>query len=127
MDLGRIRKEIADAQREFSYVEPHRTDDDKLYVLAALQTNQNKIYTLSIDIPESYPNTYPRITVRKPDIPKDAPHQYTDGTICYVHPMEWNPGRHSLTTAIMRSAKWLAKYEVWQSTGRWPGVQLKHY
>jgi len=126
MDLARIRKEIADAQREFSYIESHPTNDGRLYVLAALQTSQNKIYTLAVTFPDSYPNTQPSISIRKPTIRADAPHQYTNGTICYVLPTLWNPGRHTLTTAIMRAAKWLSKYEVWLVTGKWAGAEHRH-
>lgn len=126
MDLARVRRDIAEAQLKFSYVESHPTSDGRLYALVALQTSQNHLYTLAVTFPDSYPNTQPSVTIRKPAIRSDAPHRYSDGTVCYVHPKMWNPGLHTLTTVIMRTAKWLSKYEVWLATGHWPGAQIKH-
>src|SRR5438105_3001094 len=122
MDLARVRREVADAQGAFSFVECHPTTDGKLYVLAALQTSQNRIYTLAINFPDTYPNSLPTVTIRKPEIQSAAPHRYTTGNICYLHPTMWNPGRHTLTFVVARIAKWLAKYEVWLVTRQWPGA-----
>ena len=126
MDLARVRKEVAEAQREFSYVECHPTTDGSLYVLIALQTSQNSIYTLEIRFPDTYPNALPTVSSRKPAIHASSPHRYTSGNLCYLHPTMWNPGRHTLTFVIARIAKWLGKYEVWLATGTWPGAEIKH-
>jgi ubiquitin-protein ligase len=126
MDLARIRREIEDAQRTFSFVESHQAADGKPIILCALQTSQSRIYTLSVSFPEAYPYTMPAITVRKPGMGSSVPHRYTNGNICYMHPKMWNPGSHSLTFAIGRMAKWLSKYEVWLATGKWPGAELLH-
>ena len=126
MDLARIRKEIEQAQWEFSYVESHPTPDGKLYVLCALQTSQGKLFTLQIDFPDAYPYSPPLVTIRRPAIPSNTPHRYNDGRVCYLHPKMWNPGQHTLAFAIMRCAKWLAKYEVWSAGRGWPGKQMAH-
>lgn len=126
MDLARVRREIAEAQGQFSYVESHPTANGSLYVLAAMQTSQGRIYTLSITFPDTYPYAQPNVVVRQPAIRSDSPHRFVDGKICYIHHSMWNPGRHTLTTVLMRAAKWLSKYEVWLTTGRWPGAQIKH-
>jgi ubiquitin-protein ligase len=125
MDLTRLRREVSEAQQQFSYVECHPTSDGSLYVLAALQTPA-KMYTLSVTFPDTYPNVLPTVSVRKPTIQTNSPHRYTAGHICYLHPSMWNPGRHTLTFVIARAAKWLNKYEVWLSTGVWPGAEMKH-
>lgn len=126
MDLIRVNREVTAAQRAFSYVECHPTTEGSLYVLAALQTMPSHLYTLAITFPDVYPNAMPHVMVRKPALLSHAPHRYTTGHICYLHPSMWNPGRHDLEFVIARASKWLSKYEVWVATGVWPGAELKH-
>lgn len=125
MDLARIRREVSEAQQVFSLVECHPTTDGKLYVLAALQTTQSQVYTLSIFFPDLYPYQMPAVHVRKPVL-RPSPHRYREGNICYLHPRMWNPGLHTVTFVIGRAAKWLAKYEVYVQRQRWPGVEAPH-
>ena len=124
MNLTRVRQDIASAQQHFDYVESHATSDGKLMALVALQTSR-QLYTLSVQFPENYPNGMPAIHVRKPVL-ASSPHRYTDDKICYLHSSMWNPGRHDLTFAIARAAKWLSKYEVYRAKGHWPGAEIKH-
>lgn len=93
-------------------------------VLVALQTTR-RLYTLAVSFPDAYPNSMPKVFVRKPTL-EHSPHQYPDDQICYLHPRMWNPGRHDLTFVIQRTAKWLSKYEVYRSQGRWPGAGIDH-
>lgn len=92
--------------------------------LIALETSRS-VYTMTVSFPEYYPNTMPDVQVRRPAL-RPSPHRYTDNRICFLHPSMWNPGRHDLTFVIQRAAKWLAKYEVYQQTGAWPGAGLRH-
>ncbi len=124
MDVSRIQREFSDAQKTFAYLELHPTTDGKVYAKTALQTVAG-MYVLSIKFPESYPNEMPRVFVDAPAI-TNAPHRYNAGNICYLHPSMWNPGTHHLTFVIARAAKWLSKYEVWRSRGKWPGAEIKH-
>lgn len=126
MDLPRIRSEFAAAQATFPNVELASTTDGKPMVLALLQTSAGKVYSISIYFPDTYPLSGPKIFFRKPAIHSLAPHKYNDGSMCYMLPRMWNPGRHNLTFVIGRAAKWLNKYEVWLATQRWPGAQLAH-
>ena len=124
MDVSRINREFAEAQRTFAYLELHPTTDGKVYARTALQT-VSAMYVLSIKFPETYPNEMPRVYVDTPAI-SNAPHRYNGGNICYLHPSMWNPGTHNLTFVIARAAKWLSKYEVWRTRGAWPGAQITH-
>ena len=124
MNLHRIRLEIAQAQKYFDYVESHPTVEGGIMSLIALQTSR-QIYTLAVSFPSSYPNRMPEVHVRKPAL-QWSPHRYPNNQICYLHPHMWNPGRHDLTFVIARAAKWLAKYEVFQKTGKWPGAWIGH-
>jgi len=124
MDVSRINREFAEAQKTFAYLELHPTTDGKVYAKTALQTI-SAMYVLSVKFPDTYPNEMPRVYVDAPAI-TNAPHRYNGGNICYLHPSMWNPGTHNLTFVIARAAKWLSKYEVWRSRGAWPGAEIKH-
>ena len=120
MKLARIRQEIVAAQRYFDYVEGHPSSDGGVMALIALETSRS-VYTMAVSFPEYYPNTMPDVQVRRPAL-RPSPHRYRDNRICFLHPRMWNPGRHDLTFVIQRAAKWLAKYEVYQQTRKWPGA-----
>ena len=124
MNLVRVRQDIAAAQRYFDYVEGHATAEGGVMALIAVQTSR-RYYTLGVSFPESYPNAMPEVRVRRPTLAQ-SPHTYTNGQICYLHPHMWNPGQHDVTFVIQRVAKWLAKYEVFQQKGKWPGAELAH-
>ncbi|MXX62698.1 MAG: ubiquitin-conjugating enzyme E2 [Holophagales bacterium] len=124
MNLPRVRQEIAAAQHYFDYVEGHPTVEGGVMALIALETSRS-VYTMAVRFPESYPNGMPEVHVRTPPL-ESSPHRYAGSQICYLHPSMWNPGRHDLTFVIQRAAKWLAKYEVFRQTGRWPGAGIAH-
>lgn len=126
MDMSRIQREFADAQRSFALVDLRPTTDGKVYARTALQTTAGNQYVLSIKFPDSYPYEMPRVYIDAPAIISYTPHRYQPGNICYLHPTMWNPGAHNLTFVIWRAAKWLNKYEVWRNNGAWPGAQIKH-
>ena len=124
MNVMRVRREIIAAKEYFNYVEGHPTAEGGVMALVALQISRD-IYTLSILFQEDYPNSMPEVYVRRPVL-ESSPHRFLNNKICYLHPYMWNPGRHDLTFVIQRSAKWLAKYEVFQQTGQWPGAAMPH-
>lgn len=125
MDLSRIQREYAEAQRFFSLVELRPTTDGKVFAKTGLQTPTGNYFVVSIRFPDTYPNEMPRVYIDAPSV-TDAPHRYNAGNICYLHPSMWNPGSHNLTFVIGRAAKWLNKYEVWRAKGKWPGASLTH-
>lgn len=124
MNIGRIQNEFNQARQYFSYVELHPTPDGNICVKAALQPS-SQYYIITIHFPDTYPNEMPKVYVTKPVI-DSAPHRYTKGNICYLHPTMWNPGVHNLSFVIQRATKWLAKYEVWKRDRIWPGAEIKH-
>jgi len=124
MDIARINREFAEAQKTFSVLELRPTSDGAVFAKTALQTGAGA-YVLSIRFPENYPNEMPRVYVDAPAI-GTTPHRYNAGNICYLHPSVWNPGVHNLTFVIARAAKWLNKYEVWRAKGQWPGAEIRH-
>ena len=126
MDIARIQREFAEAQRHFAPSNCGPTTDGKVYAKTALQTGP--------DGNTSFPSGFPTITPTKCRAftstrlrSRNAPHRYQGGHICYLHPSMWNPGAHNLAFVIARAAKWLNKYEVWRSNGgKWPGAQIRH-
>jgi ubiquitin-protein ligase len=124
MDISRIQREFADAQKTFSIVELRPTTEGAVYARTALQTGAGT-YVVSIRFPDNYPNEMPRVFIDAPPIPT-SPHRYQGGHICYLHSAMWNPGLHDLTFVIARAAKWLSKYEIWRTRGEWPGAEIRH-
>jgi len=124
MDILRIRTEVTQATSKFAFVEAHPTTDGGVYVKTALQTSVGNTYIGAIYFP-NYPSQMPKVYITKPTL-CESPHRYNDGHICYLHPNMWNPGRHNLTFVLARTAKWLNKYDVWCSTGVWPGAEVPH-
>ena len=68
MDIARIHREFAEAQRTFALVELRPTTDGKVYARTALQTSNGRNYVLSIKFPDNYPNEMPRVFVDAPAI-----------------------------------------------------------
>jgi len=124
MDIQRIRSEVAQAARQFAYVEAHPTSGGGVYVQAAFQTSAGKTYFVEVQF-DGYPNRMPQVRVTRPSL-RSSPHRYDAGNICYLHPNMWNPGRHDLTFVLARTAKWLNKYDVYQAHKQWPGAELLH-
>lgn len=126
MDIQRIRLEVAQAATKFALVEAHPTNEGGVYVKSVLQTSAAKTYFIAIYFPD-YPNRMPRVVVTNPTLrPTGDNHMYKEGYICFLHPNMWNPGRHTLTFVLGRTAKWLNKYDVWLVTGKWPGAGVPH-
>jgi len=127
MDIQRIRSEVIRAAEQFAFVEAHPTNDGGVYVKAALQTSAGKTYILAIYFPD-YPSRMPQVFVTNPTLrPTGTNHMYREGSICFLHPNMWNPGRHTLTFVLGRVAKWLNKYDCWLiNGGHWPGAQVEH-
>ncbi|MHB1587862.1 MAG: ubiquitin-conjugating enzyme E2 variant [Acidiferrobacteraceae bacterium] len=125
IDLARIQREVAEAKTHFALVELRPTADGNVYVKTAIQTAAGQYYVLSVKFPDTYPNEMPRVYIDAPSV-AEAPHRYTNGNICYLHPSMWNPGSHHVSFVIWRAAKWLNKYEVWRVKRKWPGAEIKH-
>ena len=98
MDIPRIQREFAEAQRTFALVELRPTSDGKVFAKTAVQTTVGRQYVLSIRFPDTYPNEMPRVFIDAPTV-TDAPHRYKAGNICFLHQSMWNPGSHNLARA----------------------------
>lgn len=74
------------------------------------------------------PAGVPQAFVVAPKLRADAPHVYSDGSLCLYWPVEWQwTDRESIADTIMGwVALWLYYYEVWTAVGAWMGPQSPH-
>ena len=100
--------------------EPQLTVSDKneLEILFKEVIQRDEI-TIKIILPHKYPNVAPKVYVSP--IINDAPHRWKDGALCIFGTMaNWNPGKHSIATALILARKWLFNYSKWREKGIWP-------
>lgn len=65
----------------------------------------------------------PRVFVVHPRLELDAPHRWSDGSLCLFWPKEWRwtDGESIATTVVVWAALWLEHYEIWKEVGAWLG------
>lgn len=49
-----------------------------------------------------------------------SPHLYLNGNLCIADQSDWDPGLHTVATAVAWTAHWLAAFTEWRITRRWP-------
>ncbi len=94
-------------------------DKKQLFWDGLLQTNFRTLYQVSINYPQGYPWQKPKLEVVDPQIRRDAPHRFLDGSLC-IYPDKWNYKQTTAPAAVPLIAGWLALYEIFLRTGqRW--------
>jgi hypothetical protein len=70
----------------------------------------------------------PRVTVTDPVLDEDAPHTYSDDSLCLYKPgvFQWHDGRLVAKCIVPWTSAWLLFYEGWQETGVWFGPEAPH-
>jgi len=70
----------------------------------------------------------PNVWILSPALRSDAPHRYSDGSLCLYYPRDqsWRPDMFIAKTIVPWAALWLAFYELWLRTGEWHGPQAPH-
>ncbi len=63
----------------------------------------------------------PKVRVISPPLAANAPHLYSDGTLCLYWPKEWRwqPDTLIAETILPWTASWLYYYELWLDTDQW--------
>jgi hypothetical protein len=71
---------------------------------------------------------YPSVRVVNPRIDPNAPHRYSDGSLCLYYPKDesWKSDMFLAKTVIPWTAEWLRFYEIWLMTGEWYGPEAPH-
>lgn len=76
------------------------------------------------------PPKCPKVWVRDPKPHADAPHRYSDRSLCLYDPRvgEWHPGLFLSETLVPWTAEWLLYYEAWlvDPERRWFGPEASH-
>jgi len=84
-----------------------------------------------VKIKYRYNNYYskaPEVWILSPTILSNAPHRYSDHSLCLYYPKErnWTPYTFISETIIPWTSLWLAFYEIWLETDKWYGPEAKH-
>lgn len=113
---------IADELKE---LEEHHEDArttinaDRELAFEFRQTVSGVATKITIVLPHGYPNQCPRVYADPVD--KQAPHRWADGALCVFGVMSvWNPGKHTVRSALSLARDWLDHYDTWMKSGRWP-------
>ncbi len=91
----------------------------------ALDTQYSNSYGIRLEL-SSYPSALPTIRPKGWIVHPDAPHKFSDGSLCVMRPNQWR--RHfTIALIVTKTAIWLNKYELWKRNGhRWPGLGQRH-
>ena len=65
----------------------------------------------------------PKVWIKAPPVPSNAPHRWPDGNLCLFWPAKWRwTDVESIPATIMGwAALWLEYYEIWRVLGVWLG------
>lgn len=88
-------------------------------------SNKSPLYKVKIRY--SLPSP-PKVWVLSPPIDPNAPHRYSDKSLCLYYPKDrsWHPEEFIAKTIIPWTVEWLALYEIWCLTGEWYGDEVSH-
>jgi hypothetical protein len=70
----------------------------------------------------------PKVFVDSPEIVPNAPHRYSDRSLCLYWPEEfsWTSHQSLARTLVPWTALWLFHYEIWLSLGEWLAPESPH-
>jgi prevent-host-death family protein len=95
------------------------TENHELAFRLPHQLADGAAINLEIVLPHGYPNTCPRVYAS--GITGNPPHRWADGALCLYGVLSgWNPGKHTVISALQLARAWLQHYESWRQTGQWP-------
>jgi len=87
-------------------------------------TTSSPIYEVKI----KYDWFRPKVFILNPQISKDAPHCYGDGSLCLYYPSDnsYNNSLFIADTIIPWTSEWLYYYEKWLEDEVWWGPEAPH-
>jgi hypothetical protein len=69
----------------------------------------------------------PEVQVLSPEIREDAPHRYSNGSLCLYYPKDGSWTLDNMVAEIVPwAAVWLYCYELWLTDGRWYREESPH-
>jgi hypothetical protein len=74
------------------------------------------------------PYKRPKVSVIRPSLHPDAPHTYSDRTLCLYYPDDksWDDQKFLAQTILLWTMEWLYFYELWLATGKWYRPEVLH-
>lgn len=100
-----------------------KLSDGRLAWVLALRTNSGRTYVVNITYSNGFPLEYPQVFVVDPPIVA-SPHQYAGGRLCLFSTADRPERSYTVKTTAATiaswAAAWLASYEIWRVTSRWP-------
>ncbi len=107
---------------QFRYKREHQRP---IWIGSLRPTDKSPIYKVKMMYP--YPSS-PKIWITSPPIGSNAPHRYSDKSLCLYYPKDrhWHSKKFIARIIIPWAAEWLALYEIWCLTGEWYGDEAPH-
>jgi hypothetical protein len=124
-----IGQQVAKMQRDFPSFDYGRRKNLPTWYGTLQPTQDAPTYTVKIVYRfAGWHSKPPRVWVMSPGIHSEAPHRYSDESLCLYFPPErnWMPCEFISETIVPWTALWLAFYEIWLDTNRWYGPEAPH-
>lgn len=99
-----------------------RRGTDRISAVEGILSNRGVRYGVRIEVSSDYPYNIPKI-VPHGWSPGNSPHIYSDGSLCVMMPSEWS-SNYTISYLIAKTAIWIAKWNEYKMSGRWPGHAL---
>jgi len=116
---ARIAAELGELEKAGEHALTTITSEKEVAI--HVRSPQDGARTITILLPQNYPNTCPRVYVDPIDA--TAPRRFSDGALCLFGVMSsWNPAKNTARDALDNARRWLARYEIWRTEGEWPRI-----
>lgn len=116
---ARIAEELRELDAGGEMPRPTITSEREFAFRFRQRISDNSSVEITIILPHGYPNRCPRVYATP--LGNDVPHRWADGALCIFGVMSgWNPGKHTVSTALKLARRWLEHYDAWRGTGQWP-------
>ncbi len=90
-----------------------------------LKTNAGNTYRIQIKTSSSFPYELPTVWPTDWTPPASCPHRFQSGSLCIMRSAQWT-STFTIAFVVAKTAIWLNKYDVWRSSGAWPGKSQPH-
>lgn len=111
-------------QKKFPSFKLYSSNPKNIYWIGYLQPKpEAQKYKIMVQY-----NLTPRVYILSPDILMQAPHRYSDYSLCLYHPNDrsYSPDMLVSDTIIPWTSEWLYFYELWLKEGVWWGKEAPH-
>jgi len=119
---NRIAAELAELAQSGERPMTRITEARELALRLPPEPSQQAPFEITVVLPHGYPNKCPRVYAEP--LESGTPHRWADGALClFGVATAWNPGKHTVSSALDLARAWLQHYERWRKTGAWPKTE----